>query len=734
MNTKKIFASFIFTYIMIVILTMLCLAPVFLSAVNSSKKLASQTLLDYAEQSVSEYTLTETYLLQSARRFYTDDTLKDIYYGCLSATEQETFYQMNLLQKTLKLHFLNAGYLKDVIVYIPKYDYVLTTNYIFRSREEFYSYIQFEMFLDKEDWLSEKWSYSGFQYYSTVLDNRLSGEQETDCMIQIMSFPMAGDSKIPVTMLLCLDSESVAKSLLFPEVADRSYAMVQDASGQTFMWYGPKGIRREEAIDSDSFTRLAMKGPRNMTITLGIDAGFFQTVQAEAFQSIGASILGALLVGAAVSFFLSKRHLRPIKNSIEAIREYQTKENFLQDSLEENIANTVKELQKSYSDMDQLDRQIRKDLLERAFFGGIESSSLKESFGIMYGEMPVEAVAAVIGFIPWSQVPDASHFFDSWLLPKFQAAQVTVYIGLLQGSQYFLVLEYQGELEEKLSMILEESARETSIVAKAGLSNRISGLSSIEYGIRHAQRRLEAGIEYEGMFVFQHTLKAAGNREFVTVSQLNVLHSMLLIGQAESADSLISSLFEDVSGGSWNSVELRQLFFSLRSVYAALISHFREQSEKNTQDPQEWPVLPKDLEDNSPDKLKEFCLSLNHTLKDCYHQNLKRVKRDKGEEVVSFVAEQFRDMNLCAGTIADHFGLSEKYIFQLVKDASGKTLNSLITELRIKEAIRLLENTEKTIGDIAVESGFSSSNSMYKVFIRTQGVSPSSYREKKGAT
>ncbi len=134
MNTKKIFASFIFTYIMVVILTMLCLAPVFLSVVNSSKKLASQTLLDYAEQSASEYTLTETYLFQSARRFYTDDTLKDIYYGCLSATEQETFYQMNLLQKTLKLHFLNAGYLKDVIVYIPKYDYVLTTNYIFRCK------------------------------------------------------------------------------------------------------------------------------------------------------------------------------------------------------------------------------------------------------------------------------------------------------------------------------------------------------------------------------------------------------------------------------------------------------------------------------------------------------------------------------------------------------------------------------------------------------------------------
>lgn len=115
-----------------------------------------------------------------------------------------------------------------------------------------------------------------------------------------------------------------------------------------------------------------------------------------------------------------------------------------------------------------------------------------------------------------------------------------------------------------------------------------------------------------------------------------------------------------------------------------------------------------------------------------YNQNLKRIKRDKGEEVILYVSQNFQDMNLCAGSIAQQFGLSEKYIYQLVKDASGKTLNQLITEIRIKEAIYLLENTKKTIADIAVESGFSSSNSMYKVFMRTQGVSPSSYREKKG--
>lgn len=730
MNTRKIFASFILTYILIVIFTLLCLIPIFFSAVNSSKSLASQTLISYAKQSCSEYDLAKDHLFQSARRFYTDDTISNIYYKSLSLTDTEIFYQMTQMQKTLKLHFLNEEYLTDVIVYIPKYDYVLTMNNIFRSQQEFYSYIKLSQYSD--DWLSQNWSYANTQYRMTLFTNLLNGEREVSCLSQILSFPMVGDSNIPMTMLLCMNSETIAKSFLMPDMAENSYVVVQDTGGADVMKYIPDEVYENYLHNPDYFTEITVTGAGQETIILGIDTAYFRRVLKEALKPIGVSILGALVLCAVFSFIFSKRHLRPIKNSIDAIREYQPEELSLQDSLEENISNMVKELQKSYSDIAQLKKKIRKGLLERAFFGGIESSGLKESFGTMYGDMPAEAVVVAIGPAEHAREVDVPSFFDTQLLPRLREAGIDSYIGLLHGQQYFLVTSYRENLVENLSNLLKNQYNETQFEAKAGLSNVISGLSSIEYGLRQARRRLESGISYEGIYVFQHTLKSANAGGFVTVSQLNVLHHMLLIGQTDSADNLICSLFESFSSSQWNGTELRQLFFSLRSVYSALISYFKEQAEKHMLEKTEWPVLPDDLEDNSPDRLKRFCLSLNHTLQMYYNQNLKRIKRDKGEEVILYVSQHFQDMNLCAGSIAEQFGLSEKYIYQLVKDASGKTLNQLITEIRIKEAIYLLENTKKTIADIAVESGFSSSNSMYKVFMRTQGVSPSSYREKKG--
>ena len=78
-----------------------------------------------------------------------------------------------------------------------------------------------------------------------------------------------------------------------------------------------------------------------------------------------------------------------------------------------------------------------------------------------------------------------------------------------------------------------------------------------------------------------------------------------------------------------------------------------------------------------------------------------------------------------------HFNVSEKYVFQLVKKACGVTLNDKISYIRVQEGIRLLESTDMNVSEIAQLIGFTSSNSMYKVFMRVNGISPSSYRKKK---
>lgn len=114
-----------------------------------------------------------------------------------------------------------------------------------------------------------------------------------------------------------------------------------------------------------------------------------------------------------------------------------------------------------------------------------------------------------------------------------------------------------------------------------------------------------------------------------------------------------------------------------------------------------------------------------------YQKRQDKRARIKGMDVLAYVEENFRDPNLCANSIAAHFHVSEKYVFQLVKKACAETLNDKISFLRVQEGIRLLENTDMNVSEVAEAVGFTSTNSMYKVFMRVNGVSPSSYRKHK---
>jgi AraC-like DNA-binding protein len=74
---------------------------------------------------------------------------------------------------------------------------------------------------------------------------------------------------------------------------------------------------------------------------------------------------------------------------------------------------------------------------------------------------------------------------------------------------------------------------------------------------------------------------------------------------------------------------------------------------------------------------------------------------------------------------------SKSYLCHEFKKQTTLTLNEYITRLKISEAIKLLSLTNKTITEIAMETGFESSSHFCQVFKRFTSLSPSSYRKKK---
>lgn len=78
---------------------------------------------------------------------------------------------------------------------------------------------------------------------------------------------------------------------------------------------------------------------------------------------------------------------------------------------------------------------------------------------------------------------------------------------------------------------------------------------------------------------------------------------------------------------------------------------------------------------------------------------------------------------------ADCLSVSNKYLINVVKRASGKTPHQIIDEYIMKSAIALLGNPEKSVSDIAYAIGFNSVSAFGRFFKKYSYVSPSEYRK-----
>ncbi len=75
------------------------------------------------------------------------------------------------------------------------------------------------------------------------------------------------------------------------------------------------------------------------------------------------------------------------------------------------------------------------------------------------------------------------------------------------------------------------------------------------------------------------------------------------------------------------------------------------------------------------------------------------------------------------------FGISERRMVDIFKEVYGVTPKAYVDALRLKEAQRLLVDTDEKIIDIATSVGFGSLATFNRFFKETVGMSPMAYRK-----
>lgn len=81
--------------------------------------------------------------------------------------------------------------------------------------------------------------------------------------------------------------------------------------------------------------------------------------------------------------------------------------------------------------------------------------------------------------------------------------------------------------------------------------------------------------------------------------------------------------------------------------------------------------------------------------------------------------------------LADTFFLTPQYLSQFIRKNFGKTFSTLLREIRMEHAVYDLENTDRSVTEIALANGFPSISSMEKTFRANYGIPPAVYRTRK---
>ncbi|UHS55448.1 helix-turn-helix domain-containing protein [Agrobacterium vaccinii] len=91
----------------------------------------------------------------------------------------------------------------------------------------------------------------------------------------------------------------------------------------------------------------------------------------------------------------------------------------------------------------------------------------------------------------------------------------------------------------------------------------------------------------------------------------------------------------------------------------------------------------------------------------------------------------YRDENLNLSRLARKMVLPSRQISQAINRATGGNVSQYINQLRVKDACRLLEETDQSVTSIMLESGFQTKSNFNREFRRITGMSPVAWRDRE---
>lgn len=203
---------------------------------------------------------------------------------------------------------------------------------------------------------------------------------------------------------------------------------------------------------------------------------------------------------------------------------------------------------------------------------------------------------------------------------------------------------------------------------------------------------------------------------------IDELIQMCEIPDAEGADKILNRILDQRC---W-----KPDLIALRSTCYSILSALKDEGRKLYEDG--YVGFNNFIE---PDTLEEARIELGKQVRSlCYS-----VKTSKNNphltlcnSILLYMEENYSNPNLTPSMIAEHFDISLGYLFRTFKAQKGNYVAAMLDQIRMREAKRLLVETNIPVKNIVVMAGYVDVSNFIRKFKRQEGETPLAYRKRLG--
>ncbi|MGI5894888.1 MAG: helix-turn-helix domain-containing protein [Candidatus Merdivicinus sp.] len=270
---------------------------------------------------------------------------------------------------------------------------------------------------------------------------------------------------------------------------------------------------------------------------------------------------------------------------------------------------------------------------------------------------------------------------------------------------------------------------EWNVTVYAGISKPAQNIINIRTAYLQAKNALSLENEVHSGEVYQYSApRTAILKNAFDSINFQYCYDLLIKGDREEISAFFQDLNSSLSHKTYGDQEIMQLFFTLRDpIYNAYLQIL---SNESTEGWDEMPAFPEYTPGYTIEQVQKDFFAFCQFLCGMVEKNRKHYNDVHTQKILDYIQTHFADPELTAVQITTELLISEKYLYRVVKEASGKTFGKYLESLRMKKAENLLLTTDLTNIQIFQQCGFGSENTFYRNFLKVHGMPPTSWKAK----